>query len=212
MLSPRYVDTREQSRIAPLERAGFEPRKLDAGDVSFPEYGGGTVGQENKRVYQLVDDMVSGQLARQAQKMIDTYKYPILSIEGHWTRDPKTDLLVGTEGQRVAWGQLWNQLMSLQCYGLLIDISTSPEHTIARTLELAELFSKAYHPSLQRNLGGDVRVAVLSFIEGMGSKKSEALLESMPTLAEVAGASEQEIRDVDGFGPVQAKRIYDFWR
>lgn len=212
LLSPRYVDTREQTRIPPLVRAGFEARRLDSGDVCFPESGGETVGIETKRLYQLVDDMFTGTLSRQCRRVTEMYKFPIFMAEGHWTREPRTGNLVGTAGRTCTWEAIWNELQSLQDLGMRLQLTVSPEHTIARVLELAEYYAKGIHSSIQRQVAGDVRVAVLSMINGMAAKKSMALLVAMPSLAQIAEATVEQLMDVDGFGPVQAKRIYAFWR
>lgn len=212
MLSPRYVDTREQSRVLPLVRAGFTPQKLDSGDVAFPEAGGEIVGIEHKTVNLLVADIFSGHLVAQCRRVCEQYRFPILLIEGHWTREPKTGLLTGEGSRKVTWEQLWNELQSIQDLGMRLQLTTSPEHTISRILELAEYYAKGFHASVQRQVAGNIKVDVLSRIDGMGTKRSQALLEAMPTLKQVATASEEAIMAVDGFGPVQAKRIYDFWR
>ena len=212
MLEPRYVDTREQSRIAPLVRAGFKSRHLDCADVTFPEAGGDTVGIEHKTVGLLVADMMTGQLTRQCRQVVETYRYPVLMVEGHWARDPKTGELVGREGRRCTWEALWNELQSLQDTGLRLQLTTSPEHTITRILELAEYYGKGWHPSVQRQVAGDARIAVLSLITGMGTKRSQTLLDTFLSLAAIANASLEDIMAVDGFGPIQAKRIYEFWK
>ena len=136
----------------------------------------------------------------------------MLMVEGHWTREPKTGNLVGSGGRTISWEALWNELQSLQDLGMRLQLTTSPEHTISRILELAEYYGKGFHASVQRQVSGDIRVAVLSLIEGMGVKRSTSLLEALPTLEQVAVASVEQILAVDGFGPVQARRIYEFWR
>lgn len=212
MPTPRYVDTREQSRIQPLVRAGFILQRLDSGDVSFPEHGGETVGIEHKTVQLLIADMLTGHLTAQCRRVCEHYRFPILMIEGHWTREPKTGLLVGKEGRKMSWEAVWNELQSIQDLGMRLQLTSSPEHTIARILELAEYYSKAFHASVQRQVAGDIRVAVLNFIDGMGPKRSQVLLEALPSLEGIATASVGDLMAIDGFGPVQAKRIYDFWR
>lgn len=212
MLSPRYVDTREQSRIAPLVRAGFIAQHLGSGDVCFPEAGGETVGIEHKTVALLVSDMVSGTLTRQCRRVVEQYRFPLLMVEGHWTRDPRDGMLVGKENRRVSWEALWNELQSLQDLGMRLQITTSPEHTIARILELAEYYAKGFHVSVQRQVAGTLPLAVLSLIKGVGEKRGATLLEHFGSLAGIVQASKDELIAVDGFGPVQAGRIYDFWR
>ena len=212
MLEPRYVDTREQSRIPPLVQAGFKLQKLDAGDIAFPEMGGETVGIEHKTTARLVSDMVSGVLTRQARRVCELYKYPILMVEGHWTRDPKTGLLTGTGGHTVSWEAMWNELESLQDLGMRLQLATSPKHTISRILDLAEYYAKGYHASVQREVSGNVSLAILNHIYGIGVEKAKVLLLNFNTLEGIVGASLDDIMSVDGFGPVQAKRIYDFWR
>ena len=206
MLEPRYVDSREQRRRTALQRCGFISRQLDTGDVAFLEYGGETVLIEHKTVKLLLDDMVSGQLTRQMRRMCDSTPFPILLIEGHWQQAGGSVL-----GTGYTWEQAWNQLQSIQDQGARIQLTTSFEHTVERILQLAEYYAQPWHPSMQRSAPGDIRIAVLSFIHGIDQAKAQALLNKYGTLEYIAVAPERYLMDVQGIGPVLAKRIRQFF-
>ena len=55
-------------------------------------------------------------------------------------------------------------------------------------------------------------LAILNHIYGIGIEKAKVLLLNFNTLEGIVSASLDEIMAVDGFGPVQARRIYEFWR
>lgn len=208
MLVPRYVDTREApERLRPLERGGFTPKALATGDVQFPEAGGEPVLIENKKVGQVLEDLGTGQLMRQMRRMVEESPYATLLIEGRWAQiDGK---LLGT---RWDWCAVWNELQSIQDLGVRIQFSTGPEHTVQRVFELADYYAKGIHHSAQRVLAGDRRLAVLGMVDGVGKEYGGKLLTHFGTLRGVANATREEIEALDGFGPVRARRITEFWQ
>lgn len=209
MLSPCYVDTSEAlERRIPLERAGFMLKRLSAGDVQFPESGGGTVLIENKKIYQLLEDMSTGQLVSQCRRMVDACDYPILMIEGAFQYLASGQLL----GYRYTIEQLRNQLLSLQELGLYIERTADASDTVQRCLELAERYSKEQHPSIARHPSGNDGIAVLAHIPGIGTAKAKALLLSAPdgSLRTVLSRSAEQLSDAEGIGPKLARRIHEF--
>jgi len=207
MLSPRYVDSREPPwRLQPLERAGFERRQLEVGDVSFPEFTGETVLLEHKTVEKLLDDMSSGTLVRQVRRLCEETRWPILLVEGRWQQSNGVLLQ-----SRYTWEQAWNQLQSLQDMGARVQLATGREHAVQRILELAEYYSKEYHASSIRVPAGDARLATLSLVYGINRVKGQVLLEELGNLEGVATADTAMLQTVSGIGPVLAERIYTFF-
>ena len=207
MLSPKYVDTREApERRIPLERAGFGLRALPTGDVQFPESGGATVLLENKKVGQLLEDMATGQLVRQCQRMVETSPYSTLMVEGHW-RQANGVLLE----RRYSWEAAWNQLQTVQDLGVRVQLTTGPEHTVTRILELAEYYGKGVHESALRHPSGDKRLAALSLIFGVGTKLGRQLLAHFGSLGAIARATPEELEAVEGIGPKVSMRVAAFW-
>lgn len=209
VLEPRYVDTREApERRLPLEAAGFAPKALSAGDIQFPEAGGGTVLIEHKRLYQFVADMESGQLQRQMQHVIAESDFPWLMVQ--------VDGAVAIDGylseHRVTSEQIRNQLATLQDLGCRWERVESAEEAVSRTLQLERYYSKGLHISAQRHLSGDSRIDVLARIEGVGEQKALKLVSYFGNLMAVAQARRDELEQLDGIGPKLAERIFAFWR
>ena len=207
MLSPRYIDSREAAwRLKPLERAGFQPKQLITGDVAFPEFGGETVLIENKTVSGLLSDMTSGVLVRQMRRMCEETRWPVLLVEGKWQQSGGT--LLGTH---FTWQQAWNQMQTLQDMGARVQLTTGPEHTVQRILELAEYYSKEYHPSAARGPAGDARIAALSLVYGVDKVKAQSLLTHFRSLLHIANALPVELEEAKGIGPVLSERIFQFF-
>lgn len=207
MLEPRFVDTREPpARRLALQRAGFHVQTLDAGDIAFPEHSGEVVLVEHKTVSKLLEDMSSGVLLRQCRRISESTPYPILLIEGRWQQEGGK--LLATS---YTWQQAWNELQTLQDMGMRVQLATSPEHTLARILELAEYYAKPYHGSAKRGQAGDQRLAALNQIYGVGTAKGQALLTGFGSLAAIAEQNQMELSKVLGIGPVLALRIWQFF-
>ena len=208
MLEPRYVDSRETpARKSALQRAGFQVRQLDSGDVQFPEYGGEVVLIEHKTVSLMLQDMANGTLARQARRMVEHSRFPILLVEGAWRHVNGTLL-----GSQYTWEAAWNQLQSLQDAGLRLQLSTSEEHSIQRIMDLADYYGEGYHPSVTRRPAGSPQVAALSNIFGIDVANATKLLEHFYTLDAVATAALNDLMAVKGIGPITAGRIKAFFQ
>ena len=52
---------------------------------------------------------------------------------------------------------------------------------------------------------------MLSEIDGVGKKKRMALLDKFGTIDRIMNASESELAETEGIGPVLAKTIYDYF-
>lgn len=209
MLSPRYVDSREApERRVPLERAGFQPKRLLAGDVQFPEAGGGVVLIETKKVGQFLQDMADGQLVRQCQRMREESDYCLLLLEGAF--QVVQGQLVGTP---YTWNHAWDQLLSCQELGVMLERTTDAGHTVERMLHLAERYSKDTHSAQQtsRHPSGVLGVTVLCAIYGVGNVTARQLLRTFGSLERIAVLSSADLEEVDGIGPKTAQRIRTFF-
>lgn len=202
------VDSREPLEIKrSFLRAGWQENALDAGDFCFYDSVDEVVLVERKTVHQLLTDMVTGQLQRQARVLTEATQFPILLVEGHWSQN--NNYL--PDGKHT-WCQAWNMLQSLQDIGLRLQLTSSVTHTIQRIFELEEYYAKAFHSSVARHPSGDARISILSHVHGIDKHVGTKLLEEFSSLEKVATASVEDLMQVDGVGPKLARRIYDLWR
>lgn len=212
MLLPRYIDgrgERQEDYVLPLERAGFERKRLAAGDVQFPEAGGRAVLIEIKKVKQFLDDMASGQLVRQCIRMREEADYTILLLEGAF--QVVRGELIGTP---YTWNHAWDQLLSCQELGVMVERTVDTNQTVERILHLAERYAKETHSAGQvdRHPSGNPAISVLSHIHGVGGVTAKALLMAYGSLARIAVLTEEELQRVDGIGPKTAQRMVSFFR
>ena len=138
--------------------------------------------------------------------MCEETRWPVLLVEGKWQQSNGT--LLGT---RFTWEQAWNQMQTLQDMGARVQLTTGPEHTVQRILELAEYYSKEYHPSATRAPAGDARIAALSLVSGVDRVKAQSLLAHFNYLSNIAAALPLELEEAKGIGPVLSQRIYQFF-
>ena len=203
----RYVDTREApERYRPLLAAGFQSKALAHGDVMFSEAGGGIVCIENKRLYQLIADMTTGQLVRQCRGIIDEADFPWLliqgpfdAVDGRWQEFP---------GYTVR--QVRDQLATLQDMGMRWERCVYTASVVERTLELEAYYSKGVHLSAMRRVSGDPHIEILMRIPGVGINTASALIAHFGGLRGIATATVETLRERDGIGPKLAQRIYDW--
>ena len=202
------IDTREPEELRQVfRRAGWSEQALPSGDFCFYDSVGEAILVERKTVKQFLTDMTSGQLQRQARVLVEATAFPILLIEGHWTQNQGY-----LADSRHTWAQAWNQLQTLQDIGCRLQLTSSLDHTIERVFQLEEYYSKEFHSSISRHPSGDTRLACLSLVYGIGQNTGKAILDVLPSLAQVSKASVEELIAVDGVGPKLAQRIYQFWR
>ncbi len=204
----RYADSREPPGLLRL-LAGWQVKALGEGaDFAFPTSTGEMVLVQRKTISDLLMSLGEGRLQTQCVNMARSSEYPILLLEGHWTRD-KTGALYGT---RWTWDAVWNQLQTLQDIGCRIRLTTSMEHTVHTLEVLADYYARDSHPSVSRHLAQHPYIGVLTQVKGIGVAKAQALRKGLPRLLDVAEAEVEALMNVDGLGPALAQRIYQFWR
>ena len=202
-----YVDSREPEELRQaLLQAGFLQKQLEYGDIQFSTSSDETVLIERKTIKQLLQDM-DGQLQKQCLGMTRNSPYPILMMEGQWVRTNRGTLL-DTE---MTWSQVWNQLQTLQDLGMRIQPTTGIQHSTQRICQLRAYYAKDKHSSIHRKVAESSSITVLSCIKGVDVARAKLLMEHFGNFQRLANASLEELQEVNGIGPIMAKRIYNFW-
>jgi len=167
---------------------------------------------EHKLVDTLLQDMLSGQLQKQCQGIIDHSTFPILMIEGQVFKRKEN----GQEylcSSWVTWKRFWSQLRSIQDAGCRLEFTTSLDDTVERLITISEYYSEGKHDSMRRHLSGDRFIEVLSMVEGIDMAKATALkgISGNLGLISVLSKNWQDLTEASGIGQVLAKRIQKFF-
>lgn len=199
-----------------------------------------SVSIEMKSVADVVNSMRSGRLAgHQIPGLLKDYDHVVLLVEGIFRcgNQGELEVLKGREwvavrsGSRpVLYRELSNFFVSLEFIcGVVVQRCASPQETAAyivglyswwqKEWEKHDLTKTIYKPDVsrpQRRAGfsraepGPVEL-VASILPGVSMKAWE-FGKKFKTVEELVGASEKELREVDGIGAKGAKRIWQWLR
>lgn len=202
------VNTRQPEEMAsPFIQAGWKHKALSFGDYQFYDSIGEVVLIEDKTVDKLLADIPAGTLQKQCRGIIENSTFPILLIRGHWVEDNGYLL-----GSKYSWEQVWNLLQTLQDMGVRLQLVPSDSDAIERIFQLQKYYAKEFHSSASRGVAGNVKIAVLNYIDGISKVKAETILKSFGnSLRAIANADAETLAKVEGVGAKLASRIYEFW-
>lgn len=209
---PSIVDSREPENITlPLIQRGWQKQALAYGDFQLDSFGE-VVLIERKTVSQLLTDF-GGQLQKQCRGLVENCRFPILLIEGELSQSDG-HIIDPSSGKptHIEVDSFWLGLQSLQDMGMRYQKTANIQDSIRRLLRFEKYYSESYHESVLRHPAGDVRLACLSLIEGIGESKGRHIMEQLPNLQAVANAEVTKLEQVPGIGRVMAQRIFNFWR
>lgn len=172
---------------------GLEIKRLESGDYAI----GNQMLVERKTTRDFVDTLVERDLLGQIRQMADSCEHPVLIIEG-------TDLYaqrnITPNAIRGALAAISVQL------GVSIFMVAGPEETAEMLYVLInrELGEPSGQPSLHHHKSyrseREQLEYILSSFPGIGPHQARSLLEHFGSLSAVIGASEEELRAVDGIG------------
>lgn len=97
-------------------------------------------------------------------------------------------------------------------YGLSVDHVRGESQFFKQMKRLhakADTDTTKQKPHLTKRRHRDDRINILYGIEGIGQSTAEDILERFDTVADVANASTQHLKEVDGIGPKTAQKIHD---
>ncbi len=130
----------ERSKLIEM---GWSSAKLNAGDFCFEDYNGNKIGIERKEVNDFLGS-INSRLDNQLERMLELYKETTLLLEGSW--QIVANKIVTEQGvTRWYMSDIWNYLQSWQRKGVMLQLTSSNNHTIRRVNELYAYYQKPYH-------------------------------------------------------------------
>lgn len=169
---------------------------------------------ERKTADDLCQSIITHRLTDQLARMLSRIK--ILLIEGFITVDHEGKVRTGSKDRKYSWDFIFNEVMSYQRAGVLVDITSNTWHTARRLMSYLAYFSKAEHTSLNmrpRELKfGDEYPTALNILlgcPGLDEKLAWAVLANFPSVDIICKTSVKELQVVHGIGMKKARQIYD---
>lgn len=217
-------DARGHYRIRELtESLGAETltTTLDAGDISFSDSKGRTVGIEIKTSDDMLSSLRSNRLFEQATRMVLLYDIPLILPFGFLTctKDGQCRTKSGPKPHPPwpAYPQLMNAILSLWEHGITVLPFIPNEFMAAKVIiSLHKWFQKFDHRSMLERVKpfsfGDqdtVRaIHILTGIPRVSVGLAKRLLGHFGTAQAVLTASEDELMEIRGIGKITASSVY----
>lgn len=212
-LPPKLFDGRGEKWEGWIEKFleyGWARKRLPAGDFWFQSCDKKVVGVEVKTVGDLLSRM--GDARREFAQMIDSVDIPLFLVYGKWGR-MNNDVLLTNSRRKITWANVWNMLQTFQNSGLRVEVALSREHAFTRINQLYSYYQDPDHTAnlVARRCSSDRRVASLMPIPGISEKLGKALLGHFGSVARVAVAKEETLREVPLIGEKKAQMIYRYF-
>jgi len=204
-----YVDERERQSGVPvlLSKLGVQViyKQLKVGDyVVSDEHC-----IERKTVCDLVSSLYDGRLFEQVERIIESYPYPILIVEG----DLKLVKKLFSRREKPIWGAMVTLVLDL---GVKLLYSTGKEET-------AEIIASIAHHVQRRKGGGRIvlhkkpplqtvrewQLYIVQSLPNVGPKLAERLLKHFKYPYRIFTANIAELSRVEGLGYKRAERIVE---
>jgi len=204
-IRPRVMDSNEPGDIRmKLYEIGWEQKKLYSGDYWFFTHDYLKVGITRKEVGDLFSS-IGEVFSKQLEEFIEHYDIKIMLLEGSWKR-ATTEQIIHRGITYQTWDMIWNYIRRWQDKGVTLELTMSMGHTINRLNKLYALYQKPYSLSASTRKFTDDRI--LAFPSGCRGKTGELCLTEFGNLATVAGASPEELEQVEGIGKKKAMSIW----
>jgi len=199
------VDERERASGVPdiLKNSGLqvEYRMLDVGDyIVSPE-----CAVERKAERDFLKSLYSGRLFDQAHRLCETYRRPVLIVEGEMPTFVKE-----MAKPRAFWGALTT--LTFQ-YGLQVFFTADTQQTadLVYTLTTHRVFVRPKGPFIRKIRKAisleKAQLLLVSSLPGIGPKLADRALKRFETVRRVFSASIAELCQVDGVGRVKAEKV-----
>jgi ERCC4-type nuclease len=210
--------------------------RLDSADVAFTGTRGITVGIELKRVTDALSCMYSGRLADlQLPTMAQAYDIRYLIVEELYRAEPNTGVLQRYQGKLGQWGrwtdaiagrnrvmysafEMWLHTLSEQG-GARLEKTADIEGTASLIQALYCWWQREEHASYnvmhlsQGDTAALSRPTVMRRIAAqlphIGWKRSEVVAKRFRSVAEMAAATEEDWKSIDGIGDGIAKSVVE---
>jgi len=213
-----YVDSRERKQIPLFQRYIDKKCKVITGmevvtaQVSDVHDGFGNIGIERKGD-DYVQSLFDGKLYKQLKELEDNFAYPFLFIEYDGIPDMISKNLSTNPG--VIVGSITSILARHKvtvCFvgGLYISMTCK---TIEKFYDLKNKVKEVEYTPIRRGATAEeVKLDIISRIPKVGMKKGRALLDHFgDSIGNISDATEEEIKDVAGFGKKLAREIKEIF-
>lgn len=214
-----YIDTREKdtetikevARVCEEKETGFISKHLESGDYVY--HGDQhSVAIEYKNIDDAVSSSLNDRLHKQADAMAEEYDRAFIFMVGKMS---EVDLHNRNIGYAQAYGQIVGEIPVILSTMNIPTIWLRERDKFADIGMRTLLFSG--NKGLEDNevllvspgVAEDPRLAMIMGINGVGESAAKSLLGEFDGLEGLMNASYVEIKEVDGFGPTTAKKIYN---
>lgn len=204
------IDSQEAAvcpRIAELLRNKFElsVQPLKSADYVLSSIGKmkGSIGIERKTISDLASSVIDGRLWSQVDKLCRTYEYPVLLIEGSLYPLSHNPMLWGVYIKLIYSFRKLKVAHSRDEKGSSVFIKHSATY-------IGPTGSKPPLVRERKITPGDIRVAMLCTVKGIGMKTSKRLLKEVPDLfcnRYTRKSLVKKLSSVTGVGKTMATRI-----
>ncbi|HDM67310.1 MAG TPA: Hef nuclease, partial [Thermoplasmatales archaeon] len=208
------VDHRENrssvTRLLSSQGVNLKIEQLPVGDYILST----RIAVERKQVDDYLNSLIQGVLFQQIQKLRDSYSRPFLVIEGE-------DLF--SSGRKINRNAILGSIVAIIVdYGIPVFFTRNPRETA----DFLFLVARREQEERQKEVALRVKKPSMSLreqqrfiVEGLpniSAVLAERLLEHFGSIRNIINASEEELQEVQGIGPLTASDIYNvvnasFW-
>ena len=197
-----YVDNREPKWLIDEVKNAFsdvEVAQNPVADIYVPD----KVGIERKSPQDFVASLTDGRLFRQAEELSGNFDVRYILVEG-----TLKDILIYRRGVRER--AIIGAIASLNAHYLTPTLMIEKEYFLDVLFSILRKFTedKSQERMYFKKKHVIPQLGILTGIRGVGEVVAYKLLENFSTVENIANASEYDLMDVDGIGPMMAEKIY----
>lgn len=209
------VDQREDDKVKKRLHKLEGVKIIDDTNLPFGDYVIGDTNVERKSIGDFLGSLYAGKLFRQVEELATNSKHPILIVHG--------DLHKTLSWNRGDARRSHLSFLSAQAAIARMGVPTiyvEEDEEYAETILSLVRQSDPNRPEGERPIltrkknrePEDVKSDMLCAIDGIGRKQARALLKEFGSVRKLANATEDQIKEMDGFGTEKAKKIVEVFK